>query len=84
MRARDVRKIEEICGTVLSELGYDVTYKGPQKRLGIVHEQLLRVADAFGLLRFEYSKGGISGAYQGLLYSWRYADSRTLREGDKD
>ena len=81
---RDIRRIEEICGALLTDLGYDVTYKGPSRRLGAIHKRLLRLADGFALLRFELSKGGIAEAYQNLFYSWRYSDSRTLRDGDED
>ncbi len=81
---QDIRRIEEVCGALLKDLGYDVSYDGPPRHLGKLHQKLLQLSDAFGLLRFELSTRSITETWRNLLYSWRYAESRTPKEGDED
>jgi hypothetical protein len=50
----------------------------------MIQEKLLRLADGIGLMRFELSRGGISGAYKSLLHTLRYADSRRAKEEQEE
>ena len=83
MAPADIRQIEEICGPLLKDLGYEVSYDGPAKRIGSLKGQYLRLLDGIGLLRFELSRGSVVDAFKSLFFSLRYADSRKV-EGDDD
>lgn len=51
MKPRTQQKIEGIAGELLSELGYEVQYDGPVRRVGPTHLVTLKAWDAVNLIR---------------------------------
>jgi len=74
---RQIRKIESICGALLSDLGYPVTYRGETKRLGPVILKIYEAMDALSLLRFEVGENGLSEGIRNMFRTKQYAQFRT-------
>jgi len=62
--ARDVVKIEKLCGMLLAELGYPTSYNGTPKRLNKFEVVLYNVLDAAHSLAYEIRHRGLR---QGVL-----------------
>lgn len=63
-----IRRIEEICYPVLSDLGIECEYATQERRLGTGLSGLFALADLMSLLRFYIADKGIG---HGLQYVWR-------------
>lgn len=55
MPQQRVKRIEQICGSLLKELDYEVNYTGPPQRVGATRMFYYSKMDAFNLLRFQLS-----------------------------
>lgn len=53
MATETVLKIEKMCGSLLTELGYSAAYSATPKRLGNAEMQLYKVLDGLNLFRFQ-------------------------------
>ncbi len=55
MPPQRVKRVEQICGSLLKELGYEVNYNGPPQRVGATKMFYYSKMDALNLLRFQLS-----------------------------
>jgi hypothetical protein len=68
LTARQIRKIESICGGLLTDLGYAVSYEGIHKQVGVLEMLAYRSMDSIHQILFEVRK---QGSIQGLAHAFR-------------
>jgi len=78
-----IAKIERMCGDILSDLGYKISYAGATKRLGAMEMELYKILDALSLLRFEVRENGIVGGMRNMVRTVRYSQFRDVPEEER-
>jgi hypothetical protein len=78
-----IRKIEGITGDLLTDLGYSVSYKGGQKRIGSLEMQFYKGVDALSLLRFEVRQNGARDGLRNIVRTVRYSQFRAVQEEEE-
>jgi hypothetical protein len=84
LRPGDIRRLEEICGTLLTHLGYQVSYRGTPVRIGPVRMKLYQLADAAALYRFEVREGGLIEGSKNMIRTLQYAKYRVAPGGEEN
>jgi hypothetical protein len=79
---RQIMKIESLCGDLLGDLGYSVSYRGNMQRLGAVEMQFYKAFDAVSLLRFEIRENGMANGLRNVVRAIRYSQFRAATEED--
>jgi hypothetical protein len=73
-----IRRIEAICGSLLSDLGYPVTYRGEPQRILPVMMIWYQALDVLSLLRFEIRENGVAEAIRNMYRAKQYAPFRSV------
>ncbi len=75
---RSVAKFERICGSLLADLGYPVSYSGTPRRLGKLEMAYYTMLDAVNQLIFEIGYRGVREGLKGFAQlrkkAWFYQD----------
>jgi hypothetical protein len=83
LKPHQVRKIERLCGDLLSDLGYQVSYTGQSARISPLMMKVYQLRDAAGLYRFEVGANGLLEGSRNMVRTLRYARYRTA-PGEED